>query len=563
MSRRTATARWVPRYRPEPVGRSGPGVPAPAAHAFGQMPRGATTVLWVPRRQGEGEGRPSGSSRYAVAPADRLSALPDEILHHVMSFLKAWEVVRTCVLSQRWRRLWASAPCVDIRVRSCGRDGDPPEEFGKFVYRLLLAREVSAPVDTLRLRSSDGEEYAETYDNDDVNMWIYSAIKRNARVIHLNGHRLDDLVLEHTAFASHSLKILKLSHVKLDGKILKQLSSVCTSLEELELNNCPVNGGEIRSVSLKKLMMVKCSITVDLSVCAPNLEFLCCVTPFCRVPLFQNLSSLDAATIMLDDSFLRNDEFLHVNEDEELEETSDDEADCETISDHYDNTRDTDRDAYDDDDDDFLCDEYLSSCHDNLVDDYNYGSDIESDDNVYQYCQIANECRGGKYGNYHDSKQIGNYQELCEHADTFSGQNLLCSLLNARSLELLAHSGEVVMIRELRMCSTFGKLKTLSLGEWCMAADCDALILLLQKSPNLERIFLKLELNYSNKETVNVGFELKERSFACHNLAVVNIRCSKDDGRVHILAELFGANGLPLEKIYVRRTGSTYLRSMK
>jgi hypothetical protein len=50
------------------------------------------------------------------------------------------------------------------------------------------------------------------------------------------------------------------------------------------------------------------------------------------------------------------------------------------------------------------------------------------------------------------------------------------------------------MVRELRRCSTFGNLKTLSLGEWCMAAEFDGLIFLLQESPNLEMLFLKLEL---------------------------------------------------------------------
>uniref|UniRef100_A0A0D9X5A1 F-box domain-containing protein n=1 Tax=Leersia perrieri TaxID=77586 RepID=A0A0D9X5A1_9ORYZ len=552
MSRRNTTARWVPRDRPETSARPGRGaLGRGGGQVFGRMPLRTTPVRmrWVPRHGQEGM-----KGHGVVAPDDRLSDLPDALLHHVMSFLKAWEVVRTCVLSRRWRHLWASAPCVDIRVRSSGRDSDPPEDFGKFVYRLLLKREVLAPVDTLRLRSSDGEEYADTYDNDDVNMWICSAIKRNARVIHLNGHRKDDLVLEHTAFVSQHLKILKLSHVELDGRILKHLSSRCTSLEDLELNNCPVNGGEILSVSLKKLTMVKCSITEDLSVYAPNLDSLCCITPYYHVPMFQNLGSLDAATIMIDDSFLRNDEFLHV--DEEFEEISDDEDDGEARSDHYACKRDTDSDTCDNDDGDLLCDEYLYSRHGNLVDDYNYGSDIDSDDNVYQYSQIENECRAGKYGYCHDIKQCGSYQETCKQADTFSGQNLLRGLSNARSLELLAHSGEVVMIRELRMCSTFGNLKTLSLGEWCMAADLDALIFLLQKSPNLERLFLKLELNYSDKETVNIGFEPKKRSFACKNLAVVNIRCSKDDGRVHMLAELFGANGLPLERVYVRRTGS-------
>lgn len=41
----------------------------------------------------------------AAAPADRLSALLDALLHHVLSFLWAWEVARTCALSRRWRHL--------------------------------------------------------------------------------------------------------------------------------------------------------------------------------------------------------------------------------------------------------------------------------------------------------------------------------------------------------------------------------------------------------------------------------------------------------------------------
>jgi hypothetical protein len=53
---------------------------------------------------------------------------------------------------------------------------------------------------------------------------------------------------------------------------------------------------------------------------------------------------------------------------------------------------------------------------------------------------------------------------------------------------------KVVLSRELKRCPTFSNLKTLSLGEWCMAADFDALIFLLQYSPNIERLFLQLKL---------------------------------------------------------------------
>ena len=53
---------------------------------------------------------------------------------------------------------------------------------------------------------------------------------------------------------------------------------------------------------------------------------------------------------------------------------------------------------------------------------------------------------------------------------------------------------KVVLSRELKRCPTFINLKTLSLGEWCMATDFDALVFLLQHSPNIERLFIQLKL---------------------------------------------------------------------
>ncbi|RLM65744.1 hypothetical protein C2845_PM16G08350 [Panicum miliaceum] len=45
---------------------------------------------------------------------DRLGALPDELLHRVLSFLPAQEVVRTTVLSKRWTDLWRSVPRINL-----------------------------------------------------------------------------------------------------------------------------------------------------------------------------------------------------------------------------------------------------------------------------------------------------------------------------------------------------------------------------------------------------------------------------------------------------------------
>ncbi|XP_047065475.1 uncharacterized protein LOC124673440 [Lolium rigidum] len=519
-------------------------------------------------------GEKSRSRRRGASAADRLSALPDALLHHIMSFLKAWEVVRTCVLACRWRHLWASAPCVDLRVRYSGREDDPPEEFRDFVHRLFHLRDVSAAVDTLLLRSSDEDA---GYDENDSDMWIRTAINRSARVVHLAGHRKDIALLDRVPFVSGHLKVLKLSYARLDGRILQQLSSCCTSLEELDLKDCLFTSHEIVSASLKTLIMVKCTFNLDFSVTAPNLVLLRLVTPSVRVPSFQNFGSLVTGTIVLDHSFL-SDDFEQIS-DNDCDETTDDDDD------------DSDNDMSDDDFGNNSCDDVEENTdgedgydksknykvgyehsfpkkayqHGGSKDNYGYGSDIDSDENTYEYNEIANDAKYGYKGIGQIPSKGNNYGENSGGSDSkiLGGRHILESLSTATSLELLSDAGEVVLRRELERSPTFSNLKTLSLGEWCMVADFDALIFLLQHSPNIERLFLQLKLNFNTRKVLKTGIKPLGRSFTCKHLRMVKIKCSKDDARVHTLAHLFRANGVPLEKIYVRRSGNAYLRGQK
>uniref|UniRef100_A0A0A9GFR0 F-box domain-containing protein n=1 Tax=Arundo donax TaxID=35708 RepID=A0A0A9GFR0_ARUDO len=52
---------------------------------------------------------------------NRIDALLDEVLQLVLSFLPAWEAVRTCMLAGRWRYLWRSMPA--LRITSERRGG--------------------------------------------------------------------------------------------------------------------------------------------------------------------------------------------------------------------------------------------------------------------------------------------------------------------------------------------------------------------------------------------------------------------------------------------------------
>ncbi|KAL3629709.1 hypothetical protein CASFOL_026931 [Castilleja foliolosa] len=49
---------------------------------------------------------------------DKISQLPEPILHHILSFLSQNDAVRTCVLSKSWRYLWCARPVIDFRESS-------------------------------------------------------------------------------------------------------------------------------------------------------------------------------------------------------------------------------------------------------------------------------------------------------------------------------------------------------------------------------------------------------------------------------------------------------------
>ncbi|GJN15516.1 hypothetical protein PR202_gb02437 [Eleusine coracana subsp. coracana] len=78
-----------------------------------------------------------------VGHRDRISALPDELLHVILSFLgDAPEVTRTAVLSRRWRLVWVHASNLEfsdhLLTKNCTMDN--PGHFAGFVDWVLAQR---------------------------------------------------------------------------------------------------------------------------------------------------------------------------------------------------------------------------------------------------------------------------------------------------------------------------------------------------------------------------------------------------------------------------------------
>uniref|UniRef100_A0A0D9YZZ9 F-box domain-containing protein n=1 Tax=Oryza glumipatula TaxID=40148 RepID=A0A0D9YZZ9_9ORYZ len=221
-----------------------------------------------------------------IDTGDRLSSLPDDILHTIMSFLPAWQAVQTCVLSRRWERLWCSMPCLNIdqqEFEDCGRDREGGG-FEEFVNNLLMFH--SAPI-------VGYFHVTHNYDYKVVDRWIRRGIKCCPAVVEIcnssNAHMYE---LPNLGSGARRLKKLHLVVIALVKGFTQHLPSACPVLEDLELDKCCLDHPEITSLSLKNLILIDCTTYCGkvLTITTPALSVLHGVLDI--FPTFYNLRTL-------------------------------------------------------------------------------------------------------------------------------------------------------------------------------------------------------------------------------------------------------------------------------
>ncbi|KAI4986740.1 hypothetical protein ZWY2020_019370 [Hordeum vulgare] len=204
----------------------------------------------------------SNSARGTYNGVDRLSSLPSELLHRVMSFLPMPEAVRTSLLSPSWRYLWASTPYIRIDHHDFMEDDDKMDKFGN---HLLLLRDSTASLDEARI-------VVRTVASTTCTVWIRHVIMHKVRHLHVSGlGHLDSSAMP----PSHHLKTIRLHFVILGHGLFRPLNYDCRVLQLLQLEDCVLVGlKEISSRSLKVLRIINCLITGSLLICASNLTHL-------------------------------------------------------------------------------------------------------------------------------------------------------------------------------------------------------------------------------------------------------------------------------------------------
>ncbi|WVZ50640.1 hypothetical protein U9M48_001876 [Paspalum notatum var. saurae] len=255
--------------------------------------------------------RASGAGSSAV-DVDRLSALPDCLLHAIVSSLKARQVVQTCVLSKRWMNLWRSVPCLDVDLdefkaaarasngnqninnnnndddNNAGSDSDNSdsdlssfesdlesadsnedkstkdkewEDFEDFSVSLMHRCNI-ARLDSFRLAVR--RDRAPLFGDRQAGGWLRRAMK----------YCTPDPPSEGLRSNSWHLKRMYLCNVLLDTRFSEHVGSVCRALQVLELDDCTCKIQSITSGSLKTLVLKNCRWQTLTEIRSPTLKSL-------------------------------------------------------------------------------------------------------------------------------------------------------------------------------------------------------------------------------------------------------------------------------------------------
>ncbi|KAF7114272.1 hypothetical protein RHSIM_RhsimUnG0095700 [Rhododendron simsii] len=214
---------------------------------------------------------------------DRISSLPDSILHQILSFIDTTSVVQTSVLSKRWRYLWTSVPNIHLDYDAFPGNfhcETKKRRFAHFVNQVLSLRDASS-VFRFYLRCTL------FLDADLVKNCIYYAFRHNVQelllwpdcnsflehsefpgclseALGISSSSLISLTLACHAFAMPPDKPLRLPALKNLGlagcchdyaNFITETVGNCTKLEtlildDLELNSLNINAPNLRNLEL-------------------------------------------------------------------------------------------------------------------------------------------------------------------------------------------------------------------------------------------------------------------------------------------------------------------------
>ncbi|XVF58294.1 hypothetical protein PTKIN_Ptkin07bG0053400 [Pterospermum kingtungense] len=192
---------------------------------------------------------------------DQISALPDEVLHHILSFLPSKLCIQTSILSKRWIHHWKFCPVIDIPTTEPHKQVDESEST--FISNTLSHHQA------LKLHKFSIEASIDPFWDPDIVGCIEFPISRQVQILsvaailrialpeehyvlpgvfysHENVQSLEQISIRGFLFNPNqpsfvtfaSLKTLCIFYCVIDNATLKELLSSCPVLESLAIDSC-------------------------------------------------------------------------------------------------------------------------------------------------------------------------------------------------------------------------------------------------------------------------------------------------------------------------------------
>ncbi|KAJ0571151.1 putative leucine-rich repeat domain superfamily, F-box-like domain superfamily [Helianthus annuus] len=190
------------------------------------------------------------------AQVDRLSMLPDDLIHRILSLIHIKHAVQTTALSSRWRFIWTSMPCLNISTD----DFCSLRAFSEFVNNVLSHRNDQAEVYSVNLsfREALSEallktilDYAFSHNIQQLTVtWLraeridfplFLLRSRSLKYLSLSGSSISFIdqysIIIGSTWDLPALTTLKLDYVAFYDEKGARIFSKCANLKNLTLSN--------------------------------------------------------------------------------------------------------------------------------------------------------------------------------------------------------------------------------------------------------------------------------------------------------------------------------------
>ncbi|KAL5707119.1 hypothetical protein ACHQM5_025206 [Ranunculus cassubicifolius] len=215
-----------------------------------------------------------------VNNGDRISSLPEPIIHHILSNLNMRDVVQSSILSNTWRYIWMSSPTLNFRLDEWKHTlSTGPERENRFIMFMakVLTHGGSSPLEKFNLSF-----FPARINTIHVQSWVIKALARNVRHIDLEVSLDKFLDLPCQLF---TLSVRELRLCCLNGPLIRLPSSICNAVRvrSMELFNVQFPGGNERGE-----LILSCPVLQHLTISSCGLSRLKKLSIF--TPLLESLN---------------------------------------------------------------------------------------------------------------------------------------------------------------------------------------------------------------------------------------------------------------------------------